>query len=129
VSFGIASMVESTTDNGSANLAAAEQSGWYTAGNVVGIAASIVLAPLAAARVARAGGVLMRETGVTARLARSAIVGRRSTLFANGKYTNGAFGLLNRGPLRFGWGMHNGRDVFRLAVGENPTRWHWDLLP
>jgi hypothetical protein len=76
------------------------------------------LAHKVAAHTASTAARVMRFTkvvGTGARHVARGLFGRSGILFGNPRY--GFKGILNRGTLRIGWGRHQGRDVFRVAVG------------
>jgi len=87
-------------------------SGWYTAGEVGGVAWGV----------AAGGGAAARAVGrspLGRSLLDNALLGKGGTLFGRGG-AHGAKGIMNRGFMRLGWGWHGARDshVFRLSVGN-----------
>lgn len=125
VTFGISSRVEGLSDNGRANLAVDQCSGWYQAGNVFGEISAAALYPAAGIKYV---GMGVSALGGTEVLADSAAVGRFSTLFGRFNKADESRGALNaNNVIRLGWGMDKGQEVFRLAIGSPKKNAAWLL--
>jgi hypothetical protein len=88
-----------------------KNSGYYKGGRVAGHA-------LSAAQVG--GGVTYLSRSGLTKLANHTMLGRKNVLFGRA-WDGGVKGLLNKGPVRLGWGFNGKYETFRLAIGS-PTK-------
>jgi len=74
-------------------------------------------------------GVNVAKIGFGQAMFKSSTFGYKSLLFGRRHHIylpDGVKGILNRGPLRTGWGNFSGRDVFRTSIGNPPGNKHID---